>query len=309
VSARTSVVGQRPQSEAAGVASVARNGAGRPVIRYFARRPVAVVAAAVLILATLVAVAPRLFTGQDPLEANFASRFGSVSAGHPLGTDDLGRDTYSRLIHGTRPSLLVAVGSVLIAMVLGVPMGLVAGYLGGLIEVVLMHIADAVLSFPPMILALGIAAALGPAPANLAIAIAVVYIPRFARIVRGPTLGLRRAEFIQAVRASGATDGRVVFRHILPNLVPHITVQFSFTVAFAFLYEAGLSFLGLGVQPPNASWGFMLRSSFRFFLTYPRDTIVVGLAIFVVVLALNVFGDALRDLVDPRRTPGAVDER
>jgi len=219
--------------------------------------------------------------------------------GYLLGSDDLGRDMLSRLIWGARVSLAVGLLSTATASLFGVAMGLAAGYLGHWLETVFMRATDVVLAFPTLVLAVAIVGAVGPGIVNGAIAIAVVSMPRFTRIVRAETIRLKQLEYVQAAVAMGATRGRIVLRHILPQTTGLLVVQFSLSVAAAILAEASLSFLGLGVQPPTPSWGSMLRAGYPFLERAPWMAISAGAAITLTVLACSLLGDALRDYLDP----------
>jgi peptide/nickel transport system permease protein len=239
----------------------------------------------------------------SPLRMVSQDRMAGPSWALPLGADLFGRDLLARLVHGARLSLEVAFASVLAALVLGSTIGLVAGYAGGRVDQVLMRVMDVFFSFPAMLLALGIVAALGPHPANVVLAIAVVYTPIFARVVRGPVLALKEREFVEASRALGAAAGRIVGRHILPNLASVLVVQASIALSWAILTEASLSFLGLSAQPPIPSWGAMLNEGRQNLELAPHLAVFPGLAIMLAVLGFNLLGDGLRDALDPRPHP------
>jgi len=224
------------------------------------------------------------------------------SPAHLLGTDDLGRDVLTRLLHGARLSLGAACLAVTIATLAGVPIGLVAGYLGGRIDDALMRIIDALQAFPALILAMAIAAALGPGLFNVMVAVGVVYTPRFARLVRGQVLALREEPFVESARAAGATHARVLARHVLPNVVAPIVVQVSIGVAFALLAETALSFLGVGIKPPEPSWGTDVGRGYRFMRLAPWLVFMPGTAILLTALAFNLVGDGIRDAFDPRQS-------
>ena len=220
-----------------------------------------------------------------------------------LGQRALGRNLLARLVHGARLSLEVAFASVAAALTLGVILGLLAGYAGSRVDQILMRTMDVFFSFPAVLLALGIVAALGPHPANVVLAIAVVYTPIFARVVRGPVLALKEREFVEASRALGAPATRIVGRHILPNLASVLVVQTSIALSWAILTEASLSFLGLSAQPPTPSWGAMLNEGRLNLELAPHLAVFPGLAIMLAVLGFNLLGDGLRDALDPRQRP------
>jgi peptide/nickel transport system permease protein len=238
---------------------------------------------------------PLLMVPQD--------RMAGPSFALPLGADTFGRSLLARLVHGARLSIEVAFVSVTAAMAAGSLLGLVAGYAGGRLDQVLMRTMDVFFSFPAVLLALGIVAALGPSPANVVLAIAVVYTPIFARVVRGPVLALKEREFVEASRALGAPARRIVGRHILPNLASVLVVQTSIALSWAILTEASLSFLGLSAQPPTPSWGAMLNEGRQNLELAPHLAVFPGLAIMLAVLGFNLLGDGLRDALDPRQRP------
>lgn len=254
----------------------------------------------VLVVLILIAVTADIISPYDPLKQNYTAVLQPPSLAHLLGTDDLGRDMLSRLIHGARISLLVGLVAVGLSMVLGVPIGLAAGYWSGLVDEVLMRITDALYSFPAIILALAITAALGPGIVNAMIAIGIVYTPPFARLVRGQVLSVRERDFIVAERVLGAGDLRIMALHVWPNVAAPIIVQASLSVSFAIIVEATLSFLGVGVRPPAPSWGSMLYNGYQYLELAPWLSLVPGAAIFVTVLGLNFLGDGLRVALDPR---------
>jgi peptide/nickel transport system permease protein len=245
------------------------------------------------------ALAPAL-APYDPTEQRLERMLERPGRTYLLGTDDLGRDILSRLLYGARVSLLVGVLSVGISLLVGVALGLVAGYRGGVTDELVMRVMDGLLAFPALVLALAITAALGPSLRNAMIAIGIVGIPGFARLVRGQVLSLRAQEYVEAARAAGLGDGRIVLRHILPGTLAPIIVHASLRVAFAVLAEAGLSFLGLGTQPPTPSWGAMLNAGREYLEMAPWLSIAPGAAIFVTTLGFNFLGDGLRDALDPR---------
>ncbi|MHB9092726.1 MAG: ABC transporter permease [Chloroflexota bacterium] len=248
----------------------------------------------------LVALFPTIFATQPPNTMNLTQILASPSSEFLIGTDEYGRDVWSRMIDGTSIAMLVAVSSMAIALAIGVPIGLVAGWRGGVIDSVVMRLQDALLAFPTLLFAILIVAVLGPSAWTIVETMALAYIPRFARLTRGGALLLKNAEFIVACRCTGASDVRIMFRHLLPNLLPTLLVQASLGLGFAILTEASLSYLGLGVQPPQATWGSMLRVAQRYAHEAPWYVLGPGAAIFVAVLLFNFLGDRLRDNLDPR---------
>ena len=234
-------------------------------------------------------------------EVDADNLFEGPSGAHPFGTDDAGRDVFSRVVLAARVSLLVAVVSVGIALLVGVTIGLVAGYYRGVVDNALMRCMDVLFAFPVLLLAVAIVAVLGRGLLTAMVAIGVVYTPIFARVTRASVLSVREQVFVQAAIATGASDARIMRRHVLPNIAAPLIVQTSLSLAFAILSEAALSFLGLGVQPPEPSWGRMLYEGRGFVQDAWWMGLFPGLAIFLVVLAFNVVGDALRDVLDPRQ--------
>jgi peptide/nickel transport system permease protein len=260
----------------------------------------ATVAATGLFLLAVVAV-PLTFTPYDPFAVSGSDRLRPPSLQHPLGTDHLGRDLLSRVILGVRPSLLVAVGTVAVSLSAGLVFGLLAGFYRRL-DNLLMRVMDGLMSFPYILLAIAVLAVLGRNTANLILAISVVYTPFIARITRSVILSYREATFVEAAMALGASDLRILARHLLPNVVPIIAVQATYFSARALLTEASLSFLGLGLPPEMPSWGTLLGDGRRFLRSAPWVSIFPGVAISLTVLVLNVAGDAIRDRLDPRVT-------
>jgi peptide/nickel transport system permease protein len=268
----------------------------RRLLRGYLARVGAVV---VLVLVAVAALAPAL-APYDPAEQALDRMLQPPGGAHWLGTDDLGRDILSRLLYGARVSVGVGVVAVGLSLGVGVTLGLVAGYRGGWVDEALMRVMDGLLAFPALVLALAITAALGPNLRNAMLAIGIVGIPGFARLVRGQVLSLRAQEFVEAARAAGLGDTRIVLRHIVPGTLAPIIVHASLRVAFAVLAEAGLSFLGLGTQPPTPSWGAMLNTGREYLEMAPWLAIAPGGAIFVTTLGFNFLGDGLRDAADPR---------
>ena len=237
----------------------------------------------------------------DPLATSWSLVRKAPSAAHWLGTDEVGRDLLSRIIWGARASLSAGVIAVAISVGVGVPTGMVAGYVGGWTDALISRLTDAMLAIPFLILAIALAAFLGPSLGNAMIAIGVTATPIFVRLARGQVLAARAEDYVEAARAVGNPPIRILLRHILPNILPPVMVQATLAVAAAIIAEASLSFLGLGQQPPAPSWGSMLNTAQRFLTQAPWMAIFPGLAIFLTVLAFNLFGDGLRDAMDPRR--------
>ena len=251
-------------------------------------------------LIILAALLPNLLAPYDPLEMAMPDRLQSPTFSHPFGTDDFGRDILSRVIYGARISLQVGIIAVGLAGTIGITLGLLAGYLGGWIDNSIMRVMDVIFAFPAILLAISIMALLGPSTVNVMIAIGIVYIPIFARIVRGATLALKELDYVEAAQASGATPGQILWRHIFPGTLGAITVQTTLSLAYAILAEAALSFLGLGTQPPDPSWGSMLSFGRDWVREAPWFSFFPGLMIFLTVLSLNLIGDGLNDALDPR---------
>jgi peptide/nickel transport system permease protein len=265
------------------------------------RQPRLVVGGALLALLVLAAITAPFITPYDPIAVNPSDGLLAPSAQHLFGTDDLGRDVFSRVVYGARISLLVGVISVSIGLFVGVSLGLVAGYMGGTADLLIMRAIDALLAFPALVLAISITAALGPQIQNAMIAIGIVAIPAYTRLTRGQVLSVREREYVTAARAVGVPPLRVVLRHILPNIANPIIVQVTLSTAFAILAEAALSFLGLGAQPPIPSWGQDIAYSQRYLANKMWwMSAGPGLAIFLAVFAFNFLGDALRDALDPQ---------
>ena len=261
----------------------------------------AVVAALVLLTAVAAAVLAPWLPLADPDAVDTPHRLRPpLSPGHALGTDEFGRDLLARLVWGARVSLAAGVASAAAAMLIGVTLGILGGFYTGWIETVIMRLTDILMAFPYVLLAIAIVAGLGPGLRNAMVAIAIVGFPLYTRLVRGVVLSLREREFVEAARALGATDAVILGRHVLPHLLSPVMVAFSLDVGAKILATAGLSFLGLGTQPPTADWGSMLATGRQFVILSPHVVLLPGLAIFVIVLALNLVGDALRDLLDPR---------
>ena len=268
--------------------------------RRAARRPPALAGAAVVLLYLLLALGAPWIAPADPLRTDWGQVRKAPSAAHPFGTDDLGRDILSRVIHGTRISMQAGVFSIFLAMAIGVPAGLVAGFYRGAFDQMIMRLTDAWLSFPFLILAIGLVTILGPSLTNATVAIGVGATPTYIRLTRGLVLSTREEDFVQAARAHGAGDLRVMSRHVLPDIASALLVQATVSIPGAVIAEAILSFLALGVQPPSPSWGTMLNAAQQFLETAPWMAWWPGLAIFSLALSFNLAGDGLRDWLDPK---------
>ena len=265
------------------------------------QRPTAVFGAAVLVLMVALALLAPWVAPYDPLATSWSLVRKAPSAAHWFGTDEVGRDLLSRVIWGGRSSLAAGVIAVSIAVGVGVPLGMLAGYLGGWFDAIVGRLTDAMLAVPFLILAIALAAFLGPSLGNAMIAIGITATPIFVRLARGQVMASRAEDWVEAARAVGNPPARILVRHILPNILPPVMVQATLAIAAAIIAEASLSFLGLGQQPPAPSWGSMLNSAQRFLSQAPWMAVFPGLAIFLTVLAFNLFGDGLRDALDPRR--------
>jgi peptide/nickel transport system permease protein len=277
----------------------------RALARTARRNRLAVVAAVGLVAASLLAVLAPWLPLLDPDLVDTVKRLQPpLTPGHPLGTDEFGRDLLARIVWGARVSLVAGVVTAAAAMALGVALGIVGGFYSGWIENIVMRLTDILMAFPYVLLAIALVAGLGPGLRNAMIAIAIVGFPIYTRLVRGVVLSLREREFVEAARALGAGDAVILGRHVLPHLVSPVIVAFSLDVGVKILVTAGLSFLGLGTQPPTADWGSMLATGRQFVILSPHVALLPGLAIFVIVLALNLVGDALRDVLDPRTQAG-----
>jgi peptide/nickel transport system permease protein len=272
----------------------------RRALRRLARRKGAMVALAVILLLTVLAVLAPYISPYDPAKQSWTAVRKAPSMMNWFGTDEVGRDILTRILYGARASLLAGVISVVIAIVVGVPLGLLAGYKGGIVDGIISRFTDAMLACPFLILAIALAAFLGPSLGNAMIAIGVTATPIFVRLTRGQVLAVKSEEYVEAARAVGNPHWRIAFRHILPNVLPQLLVQATLTIATAIIAEASLSFLGLGQQPPAPSWGSMLNSAQRFLTNAPWMAVWPGVAIFVTVLSFNLLGDGLRDALDPR---------
>ena len=265
-----------------------------------ARTPLAVAGAAIVAAYLLAALGAPALSPHDPLEMQPQFLLAPPGGGHPFGTDQFGRDLLARLLYGSRSSLAVAFGSVVLALGAGGLAGLVAGYRGGALDNVLMRTMDVIFAFPAVLLAIAIMAVAGTALPNVIVAIGIVYTPQFARVTRASVLETRGREYVEAANALGAGTVRILARHVLPNISAPLIVQTSLSLSFAILTESALSFLGLGTQPPTPSWGNMLADARRFMVPAPWTAVFPGAAIALIVLGFNLLGDGLRDVLDPR---------
>lgn len=265
------------------------------------RRPATALGLVVVVLFVVAAVGAPWVAPYDPLATSWSAVRKAPTALHWMGTDENGRDVLSRVVWGARASLLAGVVSVLIAAGVGVPAGVLAGFAGGWTDAVIGRVVDAMLATPFLILAIALAAFLGPALTNAMIAIGITAAPVFARVARGATLSISALEYVEAARSIGNPPWRVALRHVVPNILPPVLVQGTLAIAAAIIAEASLSFLGLGQQPPAPSWGSMLNAAQRFLSTAPWLAIFPGVAIALTVLSFNLVGDGLRDALDPRR--------
>ncbi len=265
------------------------------------RRHRGAMAGLALLLALLVlSLAAPLLTASDPLRQQLSQALRPASAAHPLGTDHLGRDMAARLLYGGRLSLLIGFLAVGVGVAVGVPLGAISGFYGGRADLVIQRLADILLSFPDFLLALSLVAILGVGLQNVIVAVGISAVPRFIRLVRGSVLSIREQVYVEAAHALGRRRPGILFRHVLPNALAPVIVQATLSLGFAILVAAGLGFLGLGVQPPTAEWGTMLGEGRQYIFRSPALTTYPGLAIFLAVLGFNLFGDGLRDALDPR---------
>ena len=272
----------------------------RRFVRVFFQRRIVIFGLLVLIILGLTAIFATQLTPYDPYKQNLTNILQQPSREHLLGTDPIGRDTLSRLIYGTRTALTVGFVAVSIATVIGVTLGILAGYFGGIINMLIMRFTDILMPFPMIVLALLIAAVLGGGIQNVILALGIATIPGYIRIMCGMTLSIKQNDYILATRAMGASHGRIMLRHILPNAIAPIIVVVTLQLGFLILAEAGLSFLGIGIKPPGAAWGAMVNEGYRYLVKIPILSFAPGAAIMLVVFAFNIVGDALRDALDPR---------
>jgi peptide/nickel transport system permease protein len=272
----------------------------RATVKAFNANKTSWVGLVIFLIVALAAICAPLLAPHDPVEQNILYKLRPPTAEYPIGTDAFGRDILSRLLYGARISLVIGFVSTLAAMLLGSVIGILAGWYGGRFDVIVMQAMDMLLAFPSLILGLLIVAMLGPSMTNIVLAIALTSVPAFARIARAPTIAVKEREYIEACRALGYSDTRIMGGHILPNIFPEILVMASLWLANAIRTEASLAFIGLGVKPPTPTWGGMIREGFENILDSAWLAVAPGLAILVVVFALNLLGDGLRDAIDPK---------
>ena len=273
----------------------------RQALRGLLKDKLATTGTLLVLIIALVAIFAPVVAPYNPSAQSLSNRLRSPSSEHLLGTDEFGRDVLSRIIFGSRVSLIVGVLSVALGMVIGVPMGILCAYFGKRFDLVVMRVVDILMSFPTLVFGLMLVAALSPNLMNVVIAIAISLVPRFIRVARGPALSIMKKEYIESSKAIGANTGRIVFLHILPNIAGPIAIMATLWVATSIRIEAGLSFLGLGVQPPTPSWGNMLKAGMNRILMAPWMAIYPGIAIVISVLAFNLIGDGIRDFLDPKK--------
>ncbi len=286
-------VGERPER-------VEVHGELADLWRRLRRNRAAMAGAGIVAVFVLLGLLAPILIPFNPNQGDLNDRLQPPNPTHWLGTDELGRDLLSRIVFGARVSLQIQFVAVVLALVVGVTLGLVGGYFGGRVDNVIMRCMDSLLAFPGIFLALGVIAAVGPGLFNLMLAAGVASVPQFARIVRASVLSLKEREFVEAALALGSTGGRIMFRHLLPNCLAPIIVQSTLRMATVLLTASGLSFLGLGVQPPTPEWGAMLSNARSYLIVAPHVATIPGLAIMVTVVGFNLFGDGLRDTLDPR---------
>ena len=272
----------------------------RRFLRVFLGRPVVIFSAVVILLLLVSAAVPQWIAPFDPNEQNLRKVLRQPSQEHLLGTDALGRDLFSRIVFGARTAVIVGVVSLSIAAAIGMVLGLTAGYMGGIVHAVIMRLVDALMAFPPMLLALTIAALLGGGLKNVVIAIGIGLMPGYARVMCGQATSVRENDYILAVRSLGGSNWRAMFRHVLPNCFPPMIVLMTIMIGMTILAEAGLSFLGIGITEPTVAWGSLVNDGYRYLLTNPYLSTAPGVAIIIVVYAFNMVGDGLRDAIDPR---------
>ncbi|KAB2332027.1 nickel transporter permease [Bacillus mesophilum] len=289
--------------ESTGIPIKTKNKSTTPWASFYkklAKNKAALAGAIVVLIFTILAILAPLIAPYDPTTMDMSKRLAPPSADHWFGNDDKGRDILSRILYGSRISLTVGILSTILGAVVGIILGIVSGYYGKWVDSLIMRICDVLLAFPGILLALAIVSILGPSTTNVIVAVAFFAVPTFARIVRGSTLSVKKLEYVDAIRAVGASDFRIIFKHILPNITSPIIVQSTLYIASAIITASALSFLGLGTQPPTPEWGTMLAQGRSFMAQAPHISLFPGLIILVVVVGFNLFGDGLRDALDPK---------
>jgi peptide/nickel transport system permease protein len=279
---------------------VTSSGASPRWVRRFSRNKLVVCGGAIVLVVLLAAVFAPILAPYSPYQQFTADHLVGPSRTYPLGTDELGRDILSRILFGARISIQVAAISVSIGLIIGGALGLLATYHGGAWDMVIMRLADILFAFPSLLLAIAVLAVLGPSLANVMVAIGIIFIPIFIRVTRAAGLVIMQEQYVEASKASGAGPGRIMLRHVLPNAMAPLLVQITLAISYAILAEAALSFLGLGAQPPEPSWGSMLSIGRGYMTFAPWTAFAPGMAIFIAVLGFNILGDGLRDVLDPR---------
>ncbi|WP_083675303.1 nickel transporter permease [Paenibacillus sp. FSL R5-0490] len=295
-----STIANPQESAKAPVPVSKRKAKGADLAKALIKNKMSLVGGSIVLIYIILAVLAPLISPYDPYEIDLVNKLQPPSADHIMGTDDKGRDIFSRILYGSQLSLAVGFVSVFIGALFGIVLGIISGYYGGWVDTIIMRFIDVLLAFPGLLLALAIVSALGPSLINVMIAVGVFSIPTFARIVRGSTLSVKKMEYIDAIRVLGASDPKIIFVHILPNIMSPIIVQGTLRLATSILSVAGLSFLGMGAQPPTPEWGAMLSDGRDFLFTAPHIALFPGIAIALIVLGFNLFGDGLRDALDPR---------
>lgn len=270
------------------------------VVRQFRRSRAAMAGLALTLLFVSLAILAPVLAPHDPTAFSLGQQLRPPSPAHPLGTDELGRDILSRILIGSQITLLITLGAVLISLVVGTVLGIVAGFLGGWADTLIMRAMDVLLAMPGFLLAIAIIAALGAGTLNVVVAVGIYSVPAFARVARGSTLSVKQTDYVLAARALGQPDGGIMWRHVLPNVTPPLVVQTTLRLATAILTASGLSFLGLGPQPPTPEWGAMLSTGRNYITSSPQLATIPGLAILLVAIGFNLLGDGLRDALDPR---------
>ncbi len=297
----TTIIPSAPQTSTAfGDLQTPHTKSWQRFLRVFLGRKVVIFGAVIIAILIFVALTADWITPYDPYQQNLRESLKPPSSAHWLGTDALGRDTLSRIIYGTRTSLAVGVNSVGLAALIGMTLGLLAGYLGGWISTLIMRCVDALMAIPPLMLALAIGAALGGGLNNVIISLGISLIPTYVRLMRGQVLAVKQSDYIKASEIIGSSDLRTMLAHVLPNCLSPLIVLITLNLGVAIIAEAGLSFVGLGITPPGAAWGSMVNDGYRYLLSNPILSFAPGFCVMLVVLAFNLVGDGLRDALDPR---------